>query len=264
MKKHFVTLAIVFLLFIPTSGLFAAAQEEMAAEKMTFTWLGGGWNTEIVDDSWAEQVIQDKFDVEITPVNILRSETDKLNLLVASGDFPDVAYWSASDRYSLYADGVTRSIPESAFRQNAPEYTRRLDEDFPWGWNYNLVPGMDDEYYSTTMWCVVCGGGIDYAPQFRMDWLEKIGMVPDGAFDMFPEASEVIDRSSETTDARGKYHFYPDHPTLDWYEGVLRAFLNDDPDGNGKKDSIPLMLYGHCGHRTAASWRCSGSPTGAT
>ena len=30
MKKHFAILAIVFLLFIPTSGLFAAAQEEMA------------------------------------------------------------------------------------------------------------------------------------------------------------------------------------------------------------------------------------------
>ena len=245
MKKQLAVLAIVFLLLIPTSGLFAAAQEEMAAEKMTFTWLGGGWNEEIVDDSWAEQQIQDMFDVEIIPVNILRSETDKLTLLVASGDFPDVAYWSASDRYGLYADGVTRSIPESAFRQYAPEYTRRLDQDFPWGWNYNLVPGMDDEYFSTTMWCVVCGGGIDYAPQFRMDWLEKIGMVPDGAFDMFPEASSVIDYKSETADARGKYHFYPSHPTLDWYEGVLRGFLNNDPDGNGKNDSIPLMLYGH-------------------
>ncbi len=47
---------------------------------------------------------------------------------------PAGTYWSASDRYSLYADGVTRSIPESFFRQYAPEYTRRLDEDFPWGW----------------------------------------------------------------------------------------------------------------------------------
>ena len=56
MKKHLAVLAVVFLLLIPTSGLFAAAQEEMAAEKMTFTWLGGGWNTEIVDDSWAEQI----------------------------------------------------------------------------------------------------------------------------------------------------------------------------------------------------------------
>ena len=52
MKKQLAVLAIVFLLLIPTSGLFAAAQEEMAAEKMTFTWLGGGWNEEIVDDSW--------------------------------------------------------------------------------------------------------------------------------------------------------------------------------------------------------------------
>ena len=74
MKKQLAVLAIVFLLLIPTSGLFAAAQEEMAAEKMTFTWLGGGWNEEIVDDSWAEQQIQDMFDVEIIPVNILSSE----------------------------------------------------------------------------------------------------------------------------------------------------------------------------------------------
>ncbi len=72
-----------------------------------------------MDDGWAEQIIQDKFEVEITPVNILRSEKDKLNLLVASGDFPDVAYWNASDRYGLYSDGVTRSIPESFFRQYA-------------------------------------------------------------------------------------------------------------------------------------------------
>ncbi len=37
MKRHLSVLATVFVLPIPTSGLFAAAQEEMAAEKTTFS-----------------------------------------------------------------------------------------------------------------------------------------------------------------------------------------------------------------------------------
>ena len=243
MKRTTVFL-IIFFLLIPLSGLFAGGdvQGPGVAEKMTFTWLGAG-NEEKVDDSWAEKIIQDKWNVEIKVVNIPQNDEERKNLLAASGDFPDVAYWGKPGHMGLYNDGLTRSIPKSYIEKYAPEYTKRMSSQFPHGWLFNRAPGSDDEYVSMTQWCVVCAPQPAYTTHFRYDWLQNVGLAPADAIDTNPDPTPVMNNKNEMVDPSDKYYMVKSHQTFDWLEKVLSAFKHNDPNQSGKDDTWPLLQY---------------------
>lgn len=126
---------------------------------------------------------------------------EKLNVMMASGDLPDMIYtndpsWVVNyvnqkglqplnDVIDKYGENLKKNIPEEAW------------EHVTIDGNIYAIPSVNT--YPGTM--------IMYA---RKDWLDNLGLEP-------PK-------------------------TLEEYQEVMRAFKEDDPDGNGKDDTLGLVI----------------------
>lgn len=132
-------------------------------------------------------------------------KTEALNLMLASGEIPDIV---GSSRLK---DFVNQFGPEGAFiplndliEEHAPNIKAYLDErpDIAAALkaadgNMYYIPYLPDGKYGRAYW-------------IRTDWLNNLGLE-------MPE-------------------------TVDEYEAVLRAFRDNDPNGNGQKDEIPFFV----------------------
>jgi putative aldouronate transport system substrate-binding protein len=134
--------------------------------------------------------------------------TEQLNLMMAAGDLPDITYWN----WSNVAGGPSKALmdkiilPLNDIIPQYPFYSKLLKDDPVLDKNVKT----DDGYY----YCYP----LVYRPEelkvsfgflIRKDWLDKLGL----------PAPETMD---------------------DWYN-TLVAFRDRDPNGNGKKDEIPLV-----------------------
>ena len=131
-----------------------------------------------------------------------RVDNDTLNVRLAGGEMPDVLWCGPNGLPNYVEGGVLHEIPIDMIREKAPTYTKYSDEN-------------DDGTLWTTMIYNGKNYGITHAQEavpfaifYRKDWLDKLGLeVPE---------------------------------TLDEFEKVMTAFVEDDPDGNGKKDTAGM------------------------
>ncbi|TDQ42969.1 carbohydrate ABC transporter substrate-binding protein (CUT1 family) [Aureibacillus halotolerans] len=152
--------------------------------------------------------IEDKFDVslnwDVAPTDAL---TDRRQLLLASGDYPEVfleGKFSSTDLLTYGSQGVFLPLND-LIEEHAPNITAMMDKSevfreaitAPDG-NIYALPRFNECYHCT------------YSQKYWMneDWLNAVGM-----------------EMPKTTD--------------DLYE-VLKAFKTEDPNGNGEADEIPL------------------------
>ena len=228
------------LLFLLPTALFAAGQSDTAAaadndEFMEITWLArleAG-----TDTTWCIDEIERKFNARIIPNGIDTNDGEKVNVMLAAGEFPDVGAVFA-DRIKLFYEGVNRAIPKQMLIEYAPGYTKRLNEDYPLGWLAARNPDNPEEYLGmlgirdnadTNVWYVA----------FRADWAEKVGVeLPNYAEKKIP-----LDRF-------GRVYFLDENVSLEWLENLLEAFRDGDPDGNGKNDTIPWGGFKYGGNWT--------------
>ncbi|UVI33171.1 extracellular solute-binding protein [Paenibacillus spongiae] len=162
----------------------------------------------IKEDSPGVTAVKEKFgvDVEFVPTTS-DSNQEKLNLMIASGDVPDWMKEPKPAEYEKYIkQGVAAEIPQELIEQNMPKYMewikRFIDKDNP----FKYVKRDGKIYGLPTVWDL----GIDGLQLgFRQDWLTKVGITK------IPE-------------------------TIEEMEAALTKFRNDDPDGNGKKDTYGI------------------------
>lgn len=130
--------------------------------------------------------------------------TDKLNLTLASGDIPDLIMIN-----DPFGSTFTKMVKQGAFWDITPYI-----QDYP-----NLSKRIPDIAWETTKAADGSNYGIprprpvtgDSFFIIRKDWLDKLNL-----------------KVPETTD--------------ELYE-VMQAFVDQDPDGNGKKDTTALAAY---------------------
>lgn len=135
------------------------------------------------------------------------SAGEQINLMVAGGDIPDVLQYI--DQRSYFDQGIIGGWTEEFFRENAPNISKYIDEVNPAAWSYAKFDG--ELMYTIPgfrMYNTVASPII-----FRTDWLKKVGI------EEMPK-------------------------TLEEYEKAFYAFVNDDPDGNGTKDTYALSNTG--------------------
>lgn len=165
----------------------------------------------------AEQPESDKrFIAEIEAMNNVKLEyevppatgyTERLQLMLASGTYPDaIMFLDSADQsfQNAVKEGIV--IPVNDYikdKKYLQEYTYTASWD-------QLKVNADENIYGIPRTSVVRNDGY----VVRKDWLDKIG------FEV-PEDFEI---------------------TIEQFEEILTKFSNDDPDGNGKKDT-----YGYGG-----------------
>lgn len=139
------------------------------------------------------------------------NQDDQFNLLLASGDLPDIMNWN----WKSFGGGAEKHIQDGTIlklndliAQDAPNLTRILNEHPDWkklimtdeGSMYVFPQILPDPILTTYI-----GLGI------RKDWLDNLGLaVP---------------------------------TTIDEWHTVLTAFKTKDPNGNGKADEIPFSPF---------------------
>jgi len=208
-------------LFISTPLFAAGGQESTAAdEKVTINWMCQ------FEEAWVFDFLEDKFNVEINSNGIYINDSERVSVMLAAGEFPDVGPLF-ENALELYEDGVTRAIPDEMIRTHAPDIAKIYDR-YAEAWIANSNPDNEKE--------LLCINGISattdyniFLPMMRVDWVLNVGgELPGYEEEKFP------------LDSVGRVFFLDRDFTLDQYEQLLYAFRDRDPDGNGKNDTIPL------------------------
>ena len=154
--------------------------------------------------------LEKRYDVDFNFIYMDRNQgAELLNVRIAGGEIPDV-FTVNDSQYRMYAkQGVLSEIKEETLKEKAPNF-------------YELAKTNGEE----KIWDAMKEGGKIYGlpslssngsyhivPIWRNDWLEKVGI------DKIPE-------------------------TLDEAEEAFYKIVNEDPDGDGAKDTYAMSTYG--------------------
>ncbi len=167
-----------------------------------------------VDNAWGEDVeidafgqfIMEKFNVTFTTRNVTWGDVgEKYNLWAASNDLPATvcnAYVGGSTYYQWINEGVVRALPDDMSMYPTLNQNLQLGEVTAYKVNDQnwFLPRMT--YADPKWWCM------DRGVYYRKDWLEALDM-------------EIPTNEEEFIE-------------------MCVAFQTQDPDGNGKNDTIGL------------------------
>jgi len=204
----------------------AASTTKEAPEVIEISWLGPH-SVDIEDNNPIQKALEEKFNVKIINKKVDVYQKESVNLMINSGEMPDVAYMldnTSLNPSQLYNNGLTRTIPKKFISQYMPSLKKLLDDN-PIGWSYNNCPGKSDEYLSLIGYSEGTKvSNMSYA--YRLDWLDKVGIKPNGTV--------------EQLDKDGRLFITTTPFTLEQCEKIFDAFVNKDPDGNTKKDTFGM------------------------
>ncbi len=155
------------------------------------------------------QKIQEETGVDVEFIHpIVGQQAEQFNVMIASGDYPDVIEynWQAYQGGILtaVADNVIIGVDEFMNKDMMPNYTKLLKEREDIAKKIKCSDGTVNVFphFEDSLLPNPYIG-----PTIRKDWLDKLGL----------EVPETME---------------------DWYT-VLKAFKEQDPNGNGQADEIP-------------------------
>lgn len=179
----------------------SSAEASRSEEPVQMQWLVSQTTAEVDDNAEIVKMIEERFNIDLKGFYVdPNNYQENLNVKLAGGEMPDVIVVGSPAELSTYIEGgVIGELPIETIREKAPNFAKIADEN-------------DDG----SLWSTMIYEGKNYgvanpmqqAPMamfWRKDWLDKLNLeVPE---------------------------------TLEEYEQVLTAFVENDPDGNGKKDT---------------------------
>jgi putative aldouronate transport system substrate-binding protein len=187
-------------------GASAKAQEK----PIEIAWANN-LNAPEVDDNVVEKYLEAKFNVKITNVKYERTNwKEKFGVTLASGQTPDIFPIDSTEvDMAQWADqGVIASISPDEIKKYMPNFARTLEAVDPAAWGVGNYKGKN--WGIPKVWP---GGSDAFTVGYNDAWLKKAG------FSQPPK-------------------------TLAEFEDLLTKFANNDPDGNGKKDTFGMSGRG--------------------
>ena len=179
-------------------------------QRIEITWANN-FSAPEADDNYVQKQLEQKFNVKIKNVKFDRQGwKDKFNVLLASGQIPDIFPIDADETDMASMGGSGHHCQHFSGRnpKNMPNYTKALESIDAGAWNVGFYNGKN--WGIPKVWPTGNSGMI---PGYNEAWLKKIG--------------------------------YNEPPkTLAELEDVLTKFVNNDPDGNGKKDTYGMSGRG--------------------
>ncbi|MDO3412487.1 extracellular solute-binding protein [Saccharibacillus sp. CPCC 101409] len=183
------------------------AEASDPSKPVELDWLG--YNSYAQPDPNADivKMVEEKFNAKFNIWYVDAQQwNDQVNVKFAAGEIPDVL--QIREQIPKYvANGILAEISEDDIRKYAPTYAKVIDDYDASLWNTVKYEGKIYGLPSINL-----NGDYPQAMIWRKDWLDKVGI------DKIPE-------------------------TLDEFETALKKFRNEDPDGNGKKDTYGMSDY---------------------
>ena len=208
------------LLSLAAGFSFARATEEASATSdgpLTITmrpWTARG--TTLAPDSAVELYLEERYNVQLEPwYDIDTYDAEARDVRIAAGDVPD---FLGGLNPSWVDVGVVREIPREMIREHMSGYMEWADSYLgDQVWQRTTIDGVNYGI-PTALSMASTGQGMG----FRGDWMRAVGVEPT------PIAGE---------------DFFAGPDSLAEIESLLAKFRNEDPDGNGKKDSYGWAVW---------------------
>lgn len=147
-----------------------------------------------------------KFNVEFNIINLdPKTATEQMNLKVASGETPDILSLNNATLIDYQRQGVLSEIPDEVLTKYIPNIYKELEVEAPGSTKYGIIDGKrygiaNSMFMYNSMRRPIVYNGL---------WMKKVG----------------VDKAPED---------FSD------FEKLMYKFANEDPDGNGKKDTYGL------------------------
>ncbi|NLZ68433.1 MAG: extracellular solute-binding protein [Spirochaetales bacterium] len=207
MKKTLLVTSLIVLL--ATTAVFANGSKEAQSTAVVdnspvkLEYLIEQQSVAVDQNSPIVKKINEKYNVIIDAWEVdPKKYNEQLNVKFAAGEMPDVFLLDPPGVLPSYVEGgIVAELPIEVIREKAPDYAKAIDEINPEIWNAVKYKGKNYGYAQPM-------SAYPMAVYWRKDWLDKLGLeVP---------------------------------TTIEEWETVLTAFVNEDPDGNGKKDTAGM------------------------
>ena len=167
-----------------------------------------------------KQYIEEKFNVRfnVSTVSYGTTYLEKLNVVIAGGDYPDLfkAMW-ADNIKEYYEDGLLVNIDELAKENHFTNLQAYLDE----ARGYQNLTAYDGDFYAIPMKIGVYQHGLWY----RKDWLDKLGLEVPKTMDEFYQVAKAMKEAD--LDGMGTYGFSADSS---WWLNHFHCMYTDSWD----------------------------------
>ncbi|GIP38463.1 hypothetical protein J31TS4_17430 [Paenibacillus sp. J31TS4] len=193
----------------PSASQEPAGTGEAKDKTITLDWLTYQYGP-VDANSESKKLLEEKFNVKfnIWYLDVTKRE-ELLGAKLAAGEFPDfMTVYSGADLAKFIDQGVAVTFTEKELNDWMPNYKKLVDKYDPNGWKYVK---KDGQYMGIPS--LNTDGVYGWAVAWRKDWLDKVGI------------SKVPE-------------------TLDEFRDAMVKFRNNDPDGNGKKDTYGISTTG--------------------
>lgn len=180
-------------------------------EHLSLKWYVGADANAVLpkgDDDFVRKAIEEKFNValEMHYDPFTDESKQKLNLMIASNSAPDLFMRPGADAIELAQSGVLRELTEVLTPEKLPNLYNWLTPEQVKGFQ---LAGFDEWYRAP----VPDISTAYYSYFIRKDWLDRLGLdIPD---------------------------------TYEKLTAVMKAFTENDPDGNGKHDTYGFSINGN-------------------
>ncbi len=180
----------------------------------------GHWcKADYEDGSYVERIIEDSLNINLT---VEKAETkDTIDLLLASGEMPDCMWTEEKTASWMMDQELIRMIPRDMVEKYCPDLISYY-EKYPLIYKQVLNPENEDEFVYLTG---LTFQFVDYylpSDYYRYDWIENLGI------DLGVNVEQVADRVYAADDGI----------ELSKFMEIMDGFVNGDPNGTGKKDTI--------------------------
>lgn len=206
-KKKIMAGILAVSMLVPAAGCGKKAKDTAYTEdgRMIITIAN---SVAINDNTKVEQYLEEKYNVEIKAYGFAASYYDKLATMIASKDIPDVMFINdVSNWEPLAKQGVLAPIDMATVEKGAPDHYQYINETDEKLWEVGKYNGQ--------MYAIPKTMGKEYNTTmfWNKHWLEAVGITK------VPE-------------------------TLEEYEAAFDKIVNNDPDGNGQKDTYAISGIG--------------------
>ena len=218
MKKLF-ALVLCLLLAIPAFGIAEDAEVKWSGTISVAPYLFGPFDeTKDIAVAPVEQALKEKYGLDVTfDVVFIENANYReiINTRIAGGTAPDVFIGGGEDvMHKYYEQGAIASWEVDFFKENAPHvyeflnnggYQGRLIDYVPMFWDFATE---DDGMMTSVPYFDEQSAMPSKTLMYRKDWLDNLGVTED----QLPK-------------------------TIDEFVDLMYRFANEDPDGNGVKDT---------------------------
>lgn len=230
MKKYRRILAVILCATMLLSGCSKSSDtsavstgggsKEPDMEKTYDISYTGHWcKADYEDGSYVERMIEDALNINLT---VEKAETkDTIDLLLASGEMPDCMWTEEKTASWMMDQELIRMIPRDMVEKYCPDLISYYEE-YPLIYKQVLNPENEDEFVYLTG---LTFQFVDYylpGDYYRYDWIENLGI------DLGVNVEQVADRVYAADDGI----------ELSKFMEIMDGFVNGDPNGTGKKDTI--------------------------